>query len=197
MKSAYAVLLLSVACGLTIGPAYADGIDFDTCAHNKDHHCYEYAPVTHRIPTSQGLNEQFNAYLPDGTCNITGAQIVGGGCSVPAIIMSQDNWTKVQTNPTVMSIRDIQQTGSPTNTNYCPFGLYTITHQDGYLNMTYDVNKSLDLTPLAYPAACIAETGPNPIDHMSQVPEFPEIAVLMVMGTAITFSIIASRRRHS
>lgn len=168
---------------LPFASAYATPtIDFEKCANNPDHHCYSYLPEENTGPQINP-SWSFDSLLPDGTCNIHGFILNVGGCSLPPLTESNDNWTRTKQNPAIMSITNIHTLSVNATTNYCPFGLYTLTHQDGYLIKLYDNSKSLDLTGYVYPAFCHIETGPNPIDgdsSISSIPEFPTIPLVLL-----------------
>lgn len=193
MQKITAALVLSIIAlsFSSIWSADAFAINWSLCYAQPNHHCMTYA---NKVPlsTSTSLNWQFNAMLPDGTCNITGIQLAGGGCSAPMVVLSSSNYTLAEQAPVLEAMENIAQTGSNPTTGYCPFGYYTLTHQGTDINLLYNATSGLDLTGFVYPPQCYIETGPNPIDNngATTVPEFGDMVnVLLFVGIIITILI--------
>lgn len=184
------VIVLSV---IAFGSASAEKVDFSQCAKNPDHHCYSYAPQLNQVPPSATTSWDFDIFLPDGTCNVHGAIKSNGDCSYASRIVSDDNWTNTKNNVGIESLQNIHTVASNPNQNYCPLGLYTLLHQDGYLYKIYNNATGLDLTGYMYPAWCHRESGANPIngDNSQVIPEFPTAPVILV--TIISLVVVLGR----
>ena len=202
MQKITAALVLSIIAlsFSSIWSADAFAINWSACYMQPNHHCMGYVAKFGQTLQNSTLNYQFNAMLPDGTCNITGLQIAGGGCTAPMMILSPNNYTQTKEAPALMAMENIQQTGTAPNSNYCPFGLYMLTHQDGYLYLLYNTTTGVDLTGFVYPPTCYLETGPNPIDGNNTVttPEFPNgISYMILIGlmSAIIIPTIMYQKR--
>ena len=146
------------------GAVYADKLDFSKCAVNPDHHCYSFSPKLNQIPTTGSPNWSFDIFMATNACNIKGTMDNQGNCSVPSVIVSDDNYTNIKNNVGVESLENIHTVSSSPNTNYCPLGLFTLNNQDGYLYKVYNNQTGLDLTAFMYPSYCYPETGKNPIN---------------------------------
>lgn len=174
------VIIIVLLSSIAISQAFAEPIDFSKCA-GVDNHCYTYRPGTDLHPKA-GSAWIFNMFMPDGTCNQHGTiNPTDGTCNVKQLQLSDDNMTQLRMNPGVFAIRDIGNTASP-NINYCPVGLFSVLHEDGYFY------KVKNVTNYMYPDFCIKETGPNPFP----VPEFGSIAGSIFIG-AVIMSFFISR----
>lgn len=172
------VLLISFATS----QAFASNIDFSKCA-GSDNHCYTYRPGTDLHPKA-GSSWVFNMFMPDGKCNVSGTMDTSSGnCNVKSLQLSDDNMTQLKMNPGVFAIRDIGNTASP-NINYCPVGLFSVLHEDGYFY------KVKNVTNYMYPDFCIKETGPNPFP----VPEFGMITGIVAAIAVLSVIVFTTRK---
>ena len=175
------------------GSVYADKVDFSKCAANPDHHCYSYKPGVNLHPTL-GSSWSFDIFMPDGTCNIKGHMDNQGNCDVSQVKLSVPNYTHLQQNPGVFSVENIANTGSP-NVNYCPIGMFTLLHEDGYLYKVFNNQTGLDLTDYMYPSFCYSETGANPWNGHSvvPVPEFPQVGIIVLAIAVLSLIIFTTK----
>lgn len=173
------LILGAIALFSVMSVAYAEPIDFSQC-QGVDHHCYTYKPGTNLYPKA-GSSWTFNMFMPDGICNVKGMMNpTDGTCNVKPLQLSDGNMTLLKMNPGVFAIRDIGNVNDA-NINYCPVGLSSVLHEDGYFY------KVKNVTNYMYPDFCIKETGPNPFP----VPEFPVAA--LVMAVIVSLVIVIGR----
>ena len=176
MNSKILCIVVVLFIGVMITPSYAFNpktVDWNKCAYGG---CFEYKQTNPSMPKlSIGQNVQFNVLMPDFTCNITGqTNPSDGSCNAKSLIVSSGNWTNTMQDVAAMTVRDIQSTSNPVNSNFCPLAYFTVTHEDGYF---YIIQNVLDKV---FPNYCYQELG------SVTIPEFPQ-----TMGIVLAIAVLS------
>ena len=172
---ALAVLLITFSI-ISLDEAFADAINY-----GKGGPQFHYANPFKTFQTAPNSDWYVEIHLPANNATVITA------------ILSPGNYTDLEQNIATMAVENISPTNVAPTTNYCPIALAILQGQDGYLSMYYNATTGFDRTNQIYPAYCIPETGTNPIDGQSTVPEFPFAQIILI---ASIIGIISIRWNH-
>jgi hypothetical protein len=129
--------------------------------------CYQYDQPNVGKVTASNSNWTMDIMAPDWTCNILGGILSDGSCSYKPVILSNDNFTTLKSDPAVLGVIHIQNSAMTTQ-NYCPVAIWTWNTQDDAFKTKYLPQKNLVI-----PDSC----NPQPI------PEFPLIPSLILVAS--------------
>ncbi|MDE1828604.1 MAG: PEFG-CTERM sorting domain-containing protein [Candidatus Micrarchaeota archaeon] len=183
-KALIAVLLL--VAGLGIVPAFStSSFDWNSC---QGDHCFVHVPSLEQHPYNfppfiKTGNQVMDIFLPDGTCNLTGKIQTDGSCSSPSIVLSIDNYTRLQNNVAFMAVLNIADTSSTENVSYCKLA------QGIYNGQTAEYQKKLvNVTQFVVPNDCMGELG-----SLFHVPEFGMIAALVLVIAIVSILAVSAK----
>ena len=131
--------------------------------------CFQYLP---QLPITSSTNWSMDIIAPNNTCNINGV-IIGstGGCTAKSIVLSQTDFDTLKSNPSVLAVVRIQQSGMPSQ-DYCPVALWTWFSQDDSFKAKYNET-------LVVPQRCL-----NPVPEFGPVAEYSLVfGFLFVFGS--------------
>jgi hypothetical protein len=155
------------------------GYDFNSCGFGN---CFVYNHgMDENFETTTPPNWNFDVFMPDGTCNITGVITNIGGCTSNSIILSNDNFTALKNNVAIMTVLNIHTVHPVKTQNYCPLAEFTLLHEDGY---SYKI-KGLEQYVL--PNYCVVE--------LHGVPEFSHVLTMAFVASMISVIAITTRLR--
>lgn len=139
--------------------------------------CYQYDQPNVGKVTASNSNWTMDIMAPDWTCNIFGGILADGSCNYKPVILSNDNFTSLKSNPSVLGVIHIQNSAM-TAQAYCPVAIWTWNTQDDAFKTKYLPQKNLVI-----PDSC----NPQPI------PEFPLVPSLILV-VAVSAIVILGRQ---
>lgn len=188
-KALLAILLTLAVIGGAGGHAFAvsPSIDWDKCNAGK---CFVEVPNLQQTPYTfppflTSANKQMDIFLPDGSCNLSGRIQSDGSCNIGSIILTIDNYTRLQNNVAFMAVVNIKDTNAGENVPYCKLA------QGIWNGQTDTYQKKLEnVTQFVVPNSCISELG-----SAYKVPEFGAVASIVLAISVMSMVVFVAKVR--